>query len=142
MNINELLEKYFAGETSSEEEAMLKKHSGDNPVSDGLKETAALFSFFEEESKALSVLQEIREQEKIAFRKRRRITNSITAIAASVVLAVASIQIHASTKANYVLVDSKKITNPEIVQQQIEDAFDKVKTDNNILEQQLQFMFE
>jgi len=49
--INELLKKYWNCETSLEEEQELREHFKMRPVSDDLKETAALFHYFEENKK-------------------------------------------------------------------------------------------
>ncbi len=47
-NIDKLLEKYWNGETSLEEEEALKAHFRTSPIPESLKETAALFRYFEE----------------------------------------------------------------------------------------------
>lgn len=50
-HIEQLLEKYWSCETSLEEEKELREFFAGNAVPDALKETAALFQFFESERK-------------------------------------------------------------------------------------------
>lgn len=47
--VNELLEKYFEGESTLQEEAMLSKYFNQNEVAAELKEYQPLFQYFEEE---------------------------------------------------------------------------------------------
>ena len=59
--LEELLEKYWKCETSVEEEQQLQTYFRHTPVPDGLKETAALFNYFE--------AQKSKEVSDIAFEK-------------------------------------------------------------------------
>ena len=59
--LEELLEKYWQCETSVEEEQQLQAYFRHTPVPEGLKETAALFRYFE--------AQKSKEVSDIAFEK-------------------------------------------------------------------------
>ena len=59
--MNELIEKYFRGETSLDEERMLKEYFASDDVSDENKYLIPVFKSFEEESK---VKMPVRQQKK------------------------------------------------------------------------------
>jgi hypothetical protein len=50
-NLNELLNRYWSGDTTLEEEQRLREYFSKNEVTDEWRETAALFRYFEENKK-------------------------------------------------------------------------------------------
>ena len=81
-NRDELLERYWKGETSLEEEAQLRENFAANPAKD---EVSLLFSFFHEEGQR-------KLHREVEVRKTGRIVNmrSVLSIAASLLVVVAS----------------------------------------------------
>ncbi|MDO5524114.1 MAG: hypothetical protein Q4G48_08750 [Bacteroidia bacterium] len=147
-DIYELLKKYFEGETSGEEEKTLRNYFSQETVSEDLQEIAPIFTFLQDEAAVLSVLDEIRKEESAIPRKNNRLHRAmwtIAALAASLFIGI--ILLHRSTQTtqfteNYAWVNGEKITHPETVRHYAEKSFGNVKTEENILEEQLSFMFE
>jgi hypothetical protein len=81
-NRDELLERYWKGETSLEEEAQLREYFAEKPAQD---EVSLLFSFFHEEGKR-------KLEREVKVRKLGRIVSmrSVLSIAASLLVVVAS----------------------------------------------------
>lgn len=147
-NIHEFVNNYFEGKTTSDEEKTLRRFFAQGNIPEDLRELAPIFAFLEDEAAALSVLDEIkREEEKSTApskTKRLRVVMwTIAALAASLFIGI--VLLHRPVNqfsGNYAWVDGKRITNPEKVRQYAEKSFDKVRTEENILEEQLNFMFE
>lgn len=106
-------------------------------------------NFFDDEADSLAVLNEIRNEnvEKASHRNKTPLRKlwTIAAVAACLLITVLLIIPNTRPSAlveSYVWVDGKRITDLTIVQKYAESSFANVQSENNILEQQLDFMFE
>ena len=147
-DIHKLLNKYFEGETTSEEEKSLRNYFSQENTSEDLLEIAPIFTFLEDEATALAVLDEIRKEETTIPRKNKQLRTiiwTITTLVASFFIAILLLQHPGTTTQfveNQVWVNGKKITDSDAIRYYAEESFSKVKSEENILEDQLNFMFE
>ena len=79
-DIHKLLNKYFEGETTSEEEKTLRNYFSQENISEDLLEIAPIFTFLEDEATALAVLDEIRKEETTIPRKNKQLRTIIWTI--------------------------------------------------------------
>ncbi|MCC8154765.1 MAG: hypothetical protein LIP01_11535 [Tannerellaceae bacterium] len=82
MKTDDLIHKYFEGETSCEEEKRLREYFNSGHVAEHLKIYIPLFTYFE---------QEINKEQKVTLRhpgRRKRIVTLLTGIAASLLILV------------------------------------------------------
>lgn len=148
-DIYRLIDNYFEGKTSAEEEKILRDYFAQDDLPEELKEYAPIFNFFNDEADALAVLNEIRNenngktsrQNKTPLRKLWTIAAVAACLLITVLLIIPNTRPSALVE-SYVWVDGKRITDPIIVQKYAESSFANVQTENNILEQQLGFMLE
>lgn len=122
MNIEELLNKYFEGATSCEEERELRRFFTQGPVPEHLQAYRPMFAFFDEESK--------RSQMPSSPGIPRRLLYALSGIAAGVViaLAIAGISRHiGNPPENYVVIDGKCYTDARLIHEQARQAFDDVR---------------
>lgn len=130
--INELIEKYFRGETSLDEERMLKEYFASDDVSDENKYLIPVFKSFEEESK---VKMPVRQQKKAKTIKMSFVRwISVAGIAASVVLAVTIFKSQEQPK-NFAVMYGQRIEDEAYAQKLAQEKLAKV---NTILERNLQ----
>ena len=124
--MNELLEKYFRGETSVDEETELKQYFKSGNVSSELKIYSSLFEVFDSEinEKAnkplIKVIQNQRKQKRIWIR-----TFAYTGIAASLTLLLFlkfPFQVD-----NYAVVSGNKIEDTEFAEKYVEKKLNHVK---------------
>lgn len=150
-DITKLIDKYFEGETSTQEENALRDYFSGKEIVPEHQAIAPLFTYLKEESIAMSVLNEIRAEEEISEKKRKSKTIRIQrwtmiSAAASLLIGVFLLFSHYQSQQtwakNYVWVDGEKITDMEVVKSYALSSFDNVKSENNILEEQLAFMSE
>lgn len=157
-DIRPLLDRYFEGNTSAEEEKILRRYFTQNDLPEDLQIYTSLFRFLDDESAALNVLNEIQRETtgskrlKSFFWGKRskafflgRIRN--IAAAAAVLVIVILLLTHpdkrsSPTNENYVWVDGKQITDPATIHKYAESSFDKVQSGGEIIEDQLRFMLE
>lgn len=134
MNIEELLNKYFEGETTCEEERELRCFFTQEIIPEHLKEYAPLFAFFEKENKQAKIAHTDYTSRKVTLR--RRIIYCMSGIAAGVLLllGIAGIHRHFNTMPdNYVIIDGKCYTDENLVREQAMAAFRNVTLDENEL---------
>jgi len=147
-NIYHLLDNYFEGKTSAEEEKMIRHYFAQQNLPDDLKEYAPLFHFLENESEALTVLKEIRHESDPSIRQRRslRIYWTIASIAAILLIAVVLLtqpdKQSITQNGNYVWVDGRRMTDSITVRKYAELSLEKVKPENSIIDDQLSFVME
>ncbi len=119
MKIEELLNKYFEGETSCQEEQVLREYFTSGQVDDQLKVYIPLFSYFEEEIRKESsptLTQPVHRQKR---------TWQVAGIAASLlILVVASIGQWVSKEdpclcGNYVVVNGRCYTDPHKIREYV-----------------------
>lgn len=147
-NIHHLLDTYFEGATSAEEEKMLRRYFTQDDLPGDLQEFAPIFRFLEDESEALAALNEIRRESNPSARHKTpfRKVWTIAAVAASLLIAVVLLtrpdKQSSSVNGSYVWVDGKRISDPAIVRKYAESSFGKIQPESDILEDQLRFILE
>lgn len=154
-DIRDLTARYFEGVTSTEEDKQLRRYFAERPVDElpeELKALAPLFRFMDDESTAMTALNEIKKEE-IVLPRRKSLKVSKSRIftataAAAAVLLIALILVtgpdkdHPTVNGNYAWVNGKKITDPVTVQKYAEISFGNVRSDRNMVEEQLNFVLE
>lgn len=134
MNIEKLLNKYFEGDTTCEEERELRRFFTEGIVPEHLKEYAPLFAFFEEENKQAKVSHTVSSSQKRTVR--HRLMYSISGIAAGLLILLGIAGIHRHFNAmpdSYVIIDGKCYTDENLVREQAMAAFLNVSLDENEL---------
>lgn len=153
-DIRHLLDKYFEGNTSGEEEKMLRSYYAQDDLPEDLKVYTSLFRFLDDESAALTVLNEIQRENSASTRRRflfPRKLRTIAAVAAMLFVAVLLLnrpgrislnENRISLNENYVWVDGQRFTDPATVSKYAESSFGKVQSESDIIEDQLRFILE
>lgn len=148
-DIHHLLDKYFEGDTSAEEEKILRHYFAQDYLPEDLKAYASIFRFLDDESAALAVLNEIQRESNVSVRRKPllvRKLRTIAAVAATLLIAILLLthpdRQSSSLNGNYVWVDGKQITDPATVSKYAESSFGKVQSESDIIEDQLRFMLE
>lgn len=147
-DIQHLIDKYFDGESSAEEEKILHRYFTQEDLPEELKVYASLFRFLDDEATALAILNEIRSEEKRPARRRLlslRNLRTIAAVAATLLIAVLLLtrpDRKPALTGSYVWVDGKQITDPATVQKYAEASFGKIQPESDIIEDQLRFILE
>ena len=119
-DIETLLNKYFEGETTCEEERRLRRFFAEGLVPEHLEVYRPMFAFFEAEQKELAPF------EKKTKTVRQYLTYSLSAAAAAILLLVgiSGIYRHLSpAPANYVIIDGKEYTDVHLIREQAMVAF-------------------
>lgn len=148
-DIYHLLEKYFEGDTSAEEEKRLHLYFSQDNLPEDLKVYASLFRFLDDESAALRVLHQVKQESEVVKRRKPLFLRKLWSYAAVAAVLLAAVlllvrpdkQSH-SMGDSYVWVDGKQITNPTAVREYAESAFGKIQPENDLIEDQLRFMLE
>jgi len=147
-DIQHLIDKYFDGESSAEEEKILRRYFTQEDLPEELKVYASLFRFLDDEATALAILNEIRSEEKRPARRRLlslRNLRTIAAVAATLLIAVLLLtrpDRKPALTGSYVWVDGKQITDPATVRKYAEASFGKIQPESDIIEDQLRFILE
>ena len=147
--MKKLVDKYFQGETTREEEQRLRQYFSKVTPTDELAEIAPLFTYFSEEESVTEFLKGLREDVPVVDnnKKTRRIRFlKIASMAACLLLGVFLLNRiagddHGLTE-NSVWINGEKITHIGVVRAYAETSFEKVKSEENMLEQQLRLMGE
>lgn len=147
MKIDEIINRYFDGLSSTEDERLLREYLLSSNVSAEHKYLQPIFEYMADETEAIAVLNEIRDEEaerREKSRKVKRLIVSISSVAASLIVGMFLLVGHLNLQKSksYVWVDGKKIYDPEVVTKYFENAVDNVTLDNNIIEEQLSAMFD
>ena len=119
-DIETLLNKYFEGETTCEEERRLRRFFAEGLVPEHLEVYRPMFAFFEAE------MPELAPFEKKTKTVRQYLTYSLSAAAAAILLLVgiSGIYRHLSpAPANYVIIDGKEYTDVHLIREQAMVAF-------------------
>lgn len=148
-DINSLLDKYYDGETSAEEEKVLRHYFMQDELPEEIKIYASLFRFIEDESTALEVLQEIKTESNNPIRRKHFFVTRLRSIAAvAAILTVAMLLLYqpisrsTSSKDSYAWVDGTLITDPSMVTKYAETSFGNVEVETDIIEEQLRSILE
>ena len=149
MDIDSLLNKYFKGETSLEEERMLSAYFNQENLPENLKEMAPIFTYIEDERVALEALQEIRNASPTLIRKKKPILNRsfyISIVAAASIIALFFLFSPGKSDSNmsesYAWINGKRITDKEEVKMFAEKSLENVSSDENIFIEQMSAIFE
>ena len=124
MNIEELLNKYFEGETTCEEERELRRFFTRGIVPEHLQMYRPMFAFLNEENRQSKTA--VPEVPKTSVPLRRRLLYIFSAMAAGIllILGIAGLNRHFNTStANYVIIDGKCYTDAKLVREQAMIAF-------------------
>ncbi len=148
-DIRSLIERYFEGETNVTEEKAIRDFFVDEDIPDDLKSIAPIFRYMEDESVARKALKEIAVEDNRNSRKISPLFKTLRVIAAVAAIALIAILVirdqdkqDVLVNGNYVWVDGKRITDPEEVMRYAEISFQKIKSDRDLMEEQLNFIFE
>ena len=137
MKIEDLLERYFEGTTSCEEEKELRRFFSGKNVPEHLEIYSSFFVSLDMESKEFH-----RKQTRTKSHFRQRVMYSMVGIAAGLLLIIGVSQIfqnNPSPKQDYVIINGKKYTDAKIVREQALDAFNDMKMSK---EDMRELMFE
>ena len=128
-DIETLLNKYFEGETTCEEERRLRRFFAEGLVPEHLEVYRPMFAFFEAEQKELPEISGIGnavEMPELAPFEKKTKTISLSLIAPTILLLVgiSGIYRHLSpAPANYVIIDGKEYTDVHLIREQAMVAF-------------------
>ncbi len=145
MKIDELLNKYFEGETSCEEERELRRFFTEgNTIPEHLQMYRPLFACLDQEAKAHQSLLPKAGSEKAKPRRLipRRLYYTIGSIAAGLLLLLGIANLYqqvAVTPTDYVVINGKRYTDAKIIREQALSAFQDVSMSQ---EEVLDLMFE
>lgn len=125
MKIDDLLNKYFEGETSCEEEQWIRHYFSEEEVPEHLLCYKPMFAYFDNEI--------TREQVRNKFiPRRKRVIYTLSGIAACAIIAVAvSTFLHSSNdsfKENYVVINGKCYTDEATIKAYAKASFQEVAT--------------
>lgn len=132
-DIETLLNKYFEGETTCEEERRLRRFFAEGLVPEHLEVYRPMFAFFEAEQEELTEVSgqcnagempELAIFEKKTKTVRKYLTYSLGAAALLLLLGISGIYRHISpAPANYVIIDGKEYTDVHLIREQAMVAF-------------------
>ena len=151
MDIDSLLNKYFEGETTVEEERTMRAYFNQGNLPEHLKELAPMFTFIEDERVALEALKEISEiSPALTLTKKRKSIFSrsfyISAVAAASITAVFILFSPGKSNSNgsesYAWINGKRITDKEEIMMFAEKSLENVSSNENIFMEQMSAIFE
>ncbi len=146
--IKKRVDKYFRGETTREEEQWLRQYFDEVAPTDELAEIAPLFTYFSEEASVTGFLKGLGEEmpavnnNKIVRVRFLKIASIAACLLLGVVLLNRIIRNDNMLTENSVWISGQKITQIDVVRAYAETSFEKVKSEENMLEEQLRFMME
>lgn len=130
--IDELLEKYFAGITSMQEEKELKNYFNSQGIEKEHEKYLPLFQAFEKEKEIVLPTREIKIAKKTSPPRRIMILASSVAAACLLLMLVYR---HQTTNQNYMIVHGKRINDSEMAR---EYANAKVEKSLNVIQKSLE----
>ncbi len=125
-DIEVLLNKYFEGETTCEEERELRRFFTEGLVPEHLQMYRPMFAFFEEEHTQYAQASATTQSEKKNKTFRYYLTYSLGTVAATLllVLGVSGVYRHLSpASSSYVIIDGKQYTDAALIREQAKAAF-------------------
>ena len=138
MNIDELLQKYFEGLTSLEEEDTLIRYFQQSDIKDDLKSYAPIFRFLAKERQAFQA-SAIKKQAKVKLLFIRTI--SIAACLIAFIAIGGLIWKNRPAERSMVYVDGKRVMNKELFRQQALNSIDRVTdVDTEVLDAQIDML--
>ena len=151
MDIDNLLNKYFEGETTFEDEQVLHAYFKQENLPKHLKELAPIFTYIEDERIALEALKEITDVAPAqTIIKRRKLILSrtfyISAVAAACIAAVFFLFSPGNSKSDanqsYAWINGKRISNKEEIKMFAEKSLENVSSTENIFMEQISSIFK
>lgn len=144
MKIDELLNKYFEGETSCEEERELRRFFTEEEVPEEMQMYRPMFAYLDKEVKEHQSLLPKAENKKVKTGRitPRRLYYTIGSIAAGLLILVGVANLYqqiAVTPTDYVVINGKRYTDANIIREQALSAFQDVSMSQ---EEVLDLMFE
>ena len=130
-DIRLLIDRYMSGDTTNEEEAMLRtwfRLAGDD-IPEEWRPLRALFCFVDEERETPHRGNTLL---KALHRPRIWISSAVAAAAIAIVMLVPSMnKAFAPEPQNYAVIDGKVYTNQEVINEQVDDALQTVSAEND-----------
>ena len=151
MDIDSMLNKYFEGETSLEEERLLRAYFNQQNLPEHLKELAPIFTYIDDEQIALEALKEIANAAPVAtiIKKKKLILMQsffISAVAAATIISVFFLFSPSSSNSgsneSYAWINGERITNKEEIKMFAEKSLDNVSSTEDIFMEQMSAIFE
>ena len=144
MKIDELLNKYFEGETSCEEERELRRFFTEEEVPEEMQMYRPMFAYLDKEVKEHQSLPPKAANKKVKIGRitPRRLYYTIGSIAAGLLILVGVANLYqqiAVTPTDYVVINGKRYTDANIIREQALSAFQDVSMSQ---EEVLDLMFE
>lgn len=125
--IEDLLNSYFEGETSCEEERQLRQYFAEGIIPEHLEIYRPMFAYLHQENRE-SKLSAPTGKKMISFRRRLFYSISGVAAVALMALTIGGIIRHQNAlPENYVMIDGKCYTDADLVHQEALAAFQEVK---------------
>ncbi|RGM44570.1 MULTISPECIES: hypothetical protein [Bacteroides] len=142
MKIDELLNRYFEGETSCEEERELRRFFTEDQVPEDLETYRPLFVCLDQEAKIhQSLRNEVKETNKY-FSPKHRLYYIIGSVAAGILLLIGITDLCQNTwtvPSDYVIINGKRYTDAKTIREQALSAFQDVQMNQDEV---LDLMFE
>ncbi len=151
MNIDNLLNKYFEGETTLEEERKLRAYFNQENLPEHLKELAPIFNYLEDEQVALEALKEITDVSPESVKPLKRKLTFTRSFFISVVAAASIITVFilfspanssSSANENYAWINGKRITDKDMIKMFAEKSLENVSSTENIFMEQMSAIFD
>ena len=151
MDIDNLLNKYFEGETNIEEERMIREFFNQENLPEHLKELAPMFTFIEDERVALEALKEIKDispTTRQTTKKKLTLSRSffISAVSAACITAVLFLfspnNSNSGENQNYAWINGKRITDKDMIRMFAEKSLEDVSSNENIFMEQMSAVFD
>ncbi|WP_455592609.1 hypothetical protein [Bacteroides sp.] len=128
MNIEELVNKYFEGKTTCEEERQLRQYFTEGMVPEHLEVYRPMFAFFNKENQKHNAAAPAQTIRKVSFHRRLIYGFSGLAACMLIILAIAGIARYFNpTPESYVIIDGECYTNAELVHEEALAAFQEVR---------------
>ena len=132
-DIRTLIDRYMSGETTNEEEAMLRswfRLAGDN-IPEEWRPLRALFSFVDEEQSFIEPKPQLSPLLIALHKPHTWISSAVAAAAVAIALLVPSVKNGmGTTPQNYAVIDGVVYTNPKVINEQVDEALQTVTSNN------------
>ena len=150
MDIESVLNKYFEGETTAEEERQLRAYFYQENLPDNLKELAPIFTYIEDERIALKALKEITDESSHSTKaiEKSWLTRPliISLLAAASLISIFFLfspgDNNSETGVNYAWINGRRITNQTEIKMFAEKSLENVASSENIFLEQMSSVFE
>lgn len=151
MDIDSLLNKYFEGETSVEEERTMRTYFNQGNLPEHLKELAPMFTYIDDERAALEALKEISEiSPALTVTKKRKsifswsfyISTGAAACITAVFILFSPGKSNSNGSESYAWINGKRITDKKEIKMFAEKSLESVSSHENIFMEQMSAIFE